>query len=100
MAAVTSIHFSVGYGSSFSGTLNLPGEALQAVAQVALTSVAVDQQPGSVQISITGYSSGGNPVDVTDGSVVLAINNADSFTFYGSTFNARAIASIMVYSFE
>ena len=98
MAVVTYITGMDGWGSSFSGTLNLPKEFSSAMAQVALTS-AFDSF--GCHVYLTGYSANGNPVSLTDGPVVLPVDNVDSFSFAGnSTTNGSMTASIMAYCFE
>lgn len=98
--AVTSIYYGEGWGSSFSGTLNLPQGLSAAVAQVALTHSEQYYTPGYCQVYLTDYSANGNPVPVTDGSVVLVISNPDSFSFEGGAANGFVISSIMAYCFE
>jgi hypothetical protein len=98
MGTVTYIESSEGFGTSFSGTVNLPQQFPAAVAQVALANVIVDNS-GYCQVFLTGYSANGNPVSVTDGSVVLGIQNVDSFSWEGSA-SQSVVASIMVYCFE
>ena len=89
-----------GDGYSFSGTVNLPHEMPFAVAQATLTRSAYFGTPGWNQVYITGYTANGNPVPVTDGSVVLGINNADSFSFEGDTLSGAITASLTVFCFE
>jgi hypothetical protein len=96
MAAVTYIAPIEGWGSSFSGTLNLPKEFPAAFAQVALNHVL----GGYGQIYITGYSASGNPIEI-DGTAVLGISNADSFSFAGyADPNGYAFAWLTAYCFE
>ena len=92
--------FNDGGGYSFSGTVNLPHEMPFAVAQVTLTRSAYFDTPGWNQVYITGFKANGNPVPVTDGSVVLGINNADSFPFQGDTLYGAITASMTVFCFE
>ncbi|HXN44008.1 MAG TPA: hypothetical protein VN917_07165 [Xanthobacteraceae bacterium] len=87
-------------GYSFSGTVNLPHEMPFAVAQVTLTRSAYFGTPGWNQVYITGYTANGNPVPVTDGSVILGISNADSFSFQGDTLDGAITASMTVFCFE
>jgi hypothetical protein len=88
MAAVTSIYYASGWGSSFSGTLNLPQQMLAAVAQVALTNTLWDTT-GYCEAFLTGYSANGNPVSVSDHPAVLGIQNVDSFSFGGDASTKR-----------
>lgn len=89
-----------GTSTSFSGTVNLPHEMPFAFAQVALTRSAYFDNPGWGQVYLTGYSANGNPVPVTDGSVILGISNADSFSVEGDVTNGAMTASITIYCFE
>jgi hypothetical protein len=89
-----------GGSTSFSGTVNLPHQMPFALAQVALTRSAYFDTPGLGQVYITGYSANGNPVPVTDGSVVLGISNVDSFSCEGDVTNGAITASITIYCFE
>ena len=101
MAAVTSIYYMRGWGSSFSGTLNLPRRMSSAVAQLAVTS-AVFINGYSCDVWLTGYSANGEPVSVIgSGAVTLAVSNVDSFSFAGETSpEGGMIASITAYCFE
>jgi hypothetical protein len=89
-----------GGGYSQSATVNLPHRMPFAVAQVALTRSAYFGTPGWNQVYITGYTANGNPVPVTDGSVVLGITSADSFSFQADTASGAITASMTVYCFE
>jgi hypothetical protein len=85
--------------SSFSGTVNLDKEAPVAVAQVTLTRSAYFDTPGWNQVYITGFTSNGIPVPVTDFPVFLAVENADSFSYRGDAFNGAITASMTVFVF-
>jgi len=106
MAAVTSINYGAGWGSSFSGTLNLPQQMPIAVAQVALnetwTPILNDSTtPDYCWVFITGYSANGNPVTLDAREAVLTVYNANSFSYEGSSSpNGYAYASITAYCFE
>ena len=100
MGTVTYIESSEGWGTSFSGTVNLPQQFLAAVAQVALASCLITQETGYSQVFLTGYSTNGNPVSVPNSPAELAIQNVDSFSWGGSADQAGTVASIMVYCFE
>jgi hypothetical protein len=105
--AVTYIASSLGYGTSFSGTVNLGKQFPAAAAQVALSGVDIKPDPGDLNprtcaVFIIGYTTNGNFVAADGPPSELSVNDgADSFSWGGeSVGNANTVGSIMIYCFE
>ena len=88
-------------GNSVSATINLGETVPVALAQISLTRAAYFDTTGWDQCYITGYSSNGNPVDISnDAPVFLIISNATSFTFGADAFQGAVTALMNVFLFD
>jgi hypothetical protein len=92
MATVTYIAFSQGFGTSFSGTVNLGQGFSAAVAQVALNSIYVPPPDSDYcEVYLSGYTINGDPFPLSNnlGGIrqgAVGINGAvDSFSWSGGT---------------
>jgi hypothetical protein len=100
MATVTFIASSLGFGPSWSGTVNLGQGFSAAVAQVALNCTGTD--PALCEVYLMDYSINGNPVSLPNSPGVQGITGAvDSFSWAGgSSPNGSGSGWITIYCFQ
>ena len=98
MATVTFIASSLGFGPSWSGTVNLGQGFSAAVAQVALNRTGTDY----CEVYLMDYSINGNPVSLPNGPGVQGITGAvDSFSWAGGgSPSGSTQAWITIYCFQ